>query len=392
MSRQQISRSPDLQRLRDEGFDLEVRTGHLLVKGVPYVNSAKEIRFGTLVSELKLAGDVTSQPDTHVAHFAGDFPCKTDGSPLSKIHNSSTHQVLAEQVVIDHSFSSKPKRGYYIDYYEKVTTYVAIIESQAQAIDSSVTARNFHPAVPDDDESVFQYEDTASSRAGIAAITDKLKTGKVGIVGLGGTGSYVLDLVAKCPIDEIHLFDGDTFFTHNAFRSPGAPTLDELRQKENKAIFWAKRYGAMHRHVIPHPYYVQPSGLDELDGMDFVFLCLDRGSDKRQIVDRLLATSTSFIDVGMGVNKHNDQLFGVLRVTAANATKCSHLEHRMPFSDGDGHNEYAKNIQIADLNSLNAVLAVIKWKKLCGFYLDLENEYFSVYVTDGNTIINEEHA
>ena len=34
--------------------------------------------------------------------------------------------------------------------------------------------------------------------------------------------------------------------------------------------------------------------------------------------------------------------------------------------------EYATNIQIADLNALNALMAVIKWKKLSGFYQDLK--------------------
>ena len=33
---------------------------------------------------------------------------------------------------------------------------------------------------------------------------------KVAIVGLGGSGSYILDLIAKTPICEIHLYDGDT--------------------------------------------------------------------------------------------------------------------------------------------------------------------------------------
>lgn len=33
---------------------------------------------------------------------------------------------------------------------------------------------------------------------------------------------------------------------------------------------------------------------------------------------------------------------------------------------------------------LNAGLAVVKWKKLFGFYLDLEGEHFSVLSIDGN--------
>src|SRR5581483_356266 len=36
MSRQLISRSPDLQRLENEGYNLEIRSGYLLVRDVPY--------------------------------------------------------------------------------------------------------------------------------------------------------------------------------------------------------------------------------------------------------------------------------------------------------------------------------------------------------------------
>ena len=43
-----ISLSPDLQRLCDEGLDLEIRSGYLLVKNVPFVNIRKEVSFGTL--------------------------------------------------------------------------------------------------------------------------------------------------------------------------------------------------------------------------------------------------------------------------------------------------------------------------------------------------------
>ena len=39
MSQQLISRNPDLRRLREEGYDIELRAGHLLVKGVPYVDA-----------------------------------------------------------------------------------------------------------------------------------------------------------------------------------------------------------------------------------------------------------------------------------------------------------------------------------------------------------------
>ena len=69
---------------------------------------------------------------------------------------------------------------------------------------------------------------------------------RVAIVGLGGTGSYVLDFVAKTPVQEIHLFDGDEFLTHNAFRAPGAASLEALRRKPKKVDYLAAIYSNMH--------------------------------------------------------------------------------------------------------------------------------------------------
>ena len=39
---------------------------------------------------------------------------------------------------------------------------------------------------------------------------------------------------------------------------------------------------------------------------------------------------------------------------------------------------------------LNAVLAVVKWKKIRGFYRDLERELHCTYTTDGNVLDNSE--
>jgi hypothetical protein len=67
-----------------------------------------------------------------------------------------------------------------------------------------------------------------------------------------------------------------------------------------------------------------------------------------------------------------------------------HDKGRIPLGGNDADNEYDKNIQIADLNSLNAALAVIKWKKLHGFYADQENEFFSTYTIDCNMLTSED--
>ena len=217
MSQLLISRSPDLQRLQDEGYAIQIKSNHLLLNDVPYVTSNRELATGTLVSELTLAGNATARPGTHVAMFVGEMPCNSAGHPLPRTAISSEPQDLGDGLVINHTFSRKPADGY-PDYYEKMITYLALISAPAQTLDPSATARTFRVIENTAPESVFRYAETASSRAGISAITKKLQSGPVAIIGLGGTGGYILDYLAKTPIKEIHLFDGDRFLQHNAFR------------------------------------------------------------------------------------------------------------------------------------------------------------------------------
>ena len=245
--------------------------------------------------------------------------------------------------------------------------------------------------MPDDDsDEPFNYTDTASSRAEIVAVTKKLALRKIAILGVGGTGSYVLDLVAKTPVKEIHLYDGDTFYQHNAFRSPGAPSGEELGAKQPKATYFKNLYAKMHRGIVDHPVYLDASNVEELRGMDFVFVCLDKGEPKKLIVQKLEEFSIPFTDVGMGIQLDDNMLGGIMRVTTSTVRKRDHFRNRVSFEDTPGDDDYNRNIQIADLNALNAALAVIKWKKHFGLYRDLKAEHHSQFSIDTNLLLNED--
>ena len=392
MSQQLISLNPDLKRLQDEGFHVEVKNGHLLVHEVPYVNADREVKRGTLVSTLALQADETATPDTHVAYLVGEYPCNADGTPIEKIRNQSVEQTLAPGIVVQHAFSSKPTRGHYTDYHEKMATYAAILSTQAQVIDPDVTPRTFPVVEVTDESSVFCYVDTASSRAGIAAVSNKLGLTKVSIVGLGGTGSYILDLVAKTPVGEIHLFDGDRFSQHNAFRAPGAASIIDLKARQPKVEYLAAIYSRMRKNIRPHSVFIDASNMHLLDGSEFVFLCMDSGSSKEVIVTHLENLGIPFVDVGLGIDlRSGNTLGGQIRVTASTDKRRDHIreKNRISFAEA-ANNDYTTNIQVADLNALNAALAVIRWKKHFGFYSDLEEEHHSVYVLDGNSIANDD--
>jgi hypothetical protein len=392
MSQRPINLSADLRRLRDDGYDLEIRSGCLLVRDVPYVDAGKEVKHGILVIKLVLADDQTGRPDTHVAYFSGEHPCEEDGSEIAKIKHGSNAHSLADGVEVNHSFSAKPKPAdSYADYYEQVTTYVAILSGPAQRIDPAHTAKTFPLVAPDEaDDEPFAYCDTASSRAEIVAVTSKLKLQAVAILGLGGTGSYVLDLAAKTPVKKIHLYDGDIFLQHNAFRSPSAPSGQELRARQSKVAYFKNIYSKIHRGLVEHAVHLTAGNVDELRGMDFVFVCLDKGEPKKLIVEKLEEFNIPFVDVGMGLDLTEGALGGIVRVTTSTAQKRDHFRSRVSFEDTPGNDDYNRNIQIADLNALNAALAVIKWKKIFGFYRDLKQEHHNQFSIDTNLLLNED--
>lgn len=394
MSQKLVNLNEDLSRLRADGYDVAIgKSGHLLIRDVPYVNAGRQVKRGIIVSDLDLAGEATIAPKSHVVFFVGECPCNVNGTPIGGV-TQNTNQPLGEGLTPNHQISRRPmiNGSYrnYSDYYEKLITLVAIVSGPAEAI-GGVTARTYPVVVPDEDESVFHYLDTAATKAGIVMANKKLEGKKIGIVGVGGTGSYVLDFVAKTPVAEIHIFDGDIFLNHNAFRCPGAPSIDELKMKSQKVTYLATLYGKMRKNVVAHDGLIDHANIDNLKGLNFVFLCIDNGESKLLIVESLESWGVSFIDVGMGIQLGEDnKIAGILTTTTSTPAKRDHLRSRVKLAGNEAANEYSRNVQIAELNALNAALAVIKWKKLCGYFHDTRNEHFCAYYLRENQLISED--
>ncbi|WP_366512149.1 DUF6791 domain-containing protein, partial [Mesorhizobium sp.] len=135
--------------MQNEGYDLEIRGGYLLVRNVPYVDTSGTVRLGILISKLELSGDKTVKPTDHVAYWTGEHPCHSDGSKITAIQNSSAPQDFGDGVKADHTFSAKAD---YRDYHHKMTTYIGRIAGEAAKVDPLATARTY-PAIPADDKS-----------------------------------------------------------------------------------------------------------------------------------------------------------------------------------------------------------------------------------------------
>lgn len=393
MSEKLISHSPDLQKLRELGADLEARDGYLILHSVPYVNAEGKIAYGAVVTDLQQNGGKTSRPNDHQVWFTGTFPHYSAGKPIQPLRHTDKKHTLAPGVIANHRFSCKPREGY-PDYFEKMTRYIEIISNPARSIDPNATPYPNKPIRASEEEDIFHYPDTASSRYGIAALSKKCAMDKVVIVGLGGTGSYILDLIAKTHIAEIHLIDGDQFGQHNAFRAPGAPSIEELEAMPAKVDYYAGLYGKMRRGIHPHPVYLGEDTIGLLDDADFVFLCVDKPAVRKLAFEHLLAREIPFIDTGMEMEYIEESacLIGDCRATLCTPARNDHLSRRISTSEAGADDLYDSNIQVADMNAMNAFLAVMKWKKYCEFYQDIYKEHSTTYSINAHVLTRDETA
>lgn len=375
MSARPTAPNPALARLIDEGYEIEVREQHLLVHSVPYVTASREVKRATVACLfMENAGVLVTpnqNPDTHQIWFTGEFPCFATGARLVQLENENGDHERFRGFTVKHRFSNKPDgMPSFPDHYTKVVHYITLISDQARVIEPLADARTHRVIPTTPEESVFRYADSASARYGTLAVAEKLALRRIAIIGLGGTGSYVLDQVTKTPVCEIHLFDGDEFATHSAFRAPGAATIDELKARLLKTTYFARRYDHMHRGIHEHPYYITEANITELQGCDFVFVCVDRGPARKTITSYLTGEGIPFVDVGMAVELNAEALTlsGICRATRGTSAVNNHLAAYLPTSDAGADAIYRTNIQIADLNAMNAMLAVIMWKQHFGFY------------------------
>lgn len=232
----------------------------------------------------------------------------------------------------------------------------------------------------------------------VAALDRKCRGSKVGIIGLGGTGSYVLDLVAKTEVAEIRLFDRDRLEPKNRGRVPGVIHRNWFRGKNRvrKVEFYRwryKRHNLFRGEIVAVPRMVSERTLRLLDGLDYVFVCIDSPPAKAAIFGHLQRRGIPYVDTGIGMVVNGDRLYGTARVTSSPDGGGRHLDGHVNHAEAEGDDDpYRRNVQVAEINSLCAVLAVIKWKKHLGIYDDSKKEKVSLFDINSNSLFNAECA
>ncbi|RYG86931.1 MAG: ThiF family adenylyltransferase, partial [Alphaproteobacteria bacterium] len=233
-----VSHNDDIRRLLERGYAVSFDQNHLVVRDVPYLDAAGELRWGTIITKLVFIDQVRVRQENHQVSFAGGAPHGLDGKPIPNLGDTAHSiplSVAEPRVIVERQFSNKPGNGY-VDFFDKIERYITIISGPAME-KHGVTALTFNTYEPAPDDSVFKFRDTLTSRAEIGDLTQAFKQEVVAIIGLGGTGGYVLDFMVKTPVREIRGFDADAYHVHNAYRSPGS--LDPNEFDQSKAEVYA---------------------------------------------------------------------------------------------------------------------------------------------------------
>jgi len=392
-----IAHSPDLKRLCQENFDICIVNNYLVVKNVPYIDQHGTTQFGCLCCPIEFNGNRAVTPKSHQAWFTGTVPHDENGNALETLSPVPCQLRICNAIVANFSFSWKVQDRGYEDYYELITTYYDHINESFSNTLENEQKKSTIKISQKNTLSPFKYGEEALNRSGMLDLNSMFLGKKIAIVGLGGTGSYVLDLVAKTSVEQIHLIDDDEFEPHNAFRAPGAPNSTLFQNVQKKVHYYQSIYENMRTGIVTHNLKLVEENMKLLDGMNFVFFCTDVGIDKIKIGSHLKKKKIRFLDVGMSAKKQNDMLQASVRVTVDN-----HPCFDQPLSVNNQSNKsecdtpqdniesvYGTNIQIAEINALNACFAVITWKKICSFYSSKINSDSFFYTSDFNVIHNE---
>lgn len=387
-----VNHNEDIKRLIEKGYAIAFDdNNYLIIRDIPYLDSQRQLQIGAIVTKLVFIDNERVTQDDHQIFFAGSFPHNLDGTPIPNLAGGPTQVALSvanSDVVVQRSFSNKPRiTGKFKDFFDKIESYVAIISGPAMALHNA-NPYTFRMVEEVATTSIFKIRDTLTSRAEITDLSAKLKDDVIAVIGVGGTGAYVLDFLVKTPVREIRAFDLDSFYAHNAFRSPGKLEMAELGK--TKAEVYRSRYENFRTGLTVEPKLIDSSCGDDLGGVTFAFVCVDKGPSRAGIFDLLISKGIPFIDVGMGLNRKHESLNGMLRTTYYSVEDGQKVRGMRLAEETDSDNDlYRTNIQIGELNALNACLAVIKFKQLRGFYFTEVPYYHLLFRVGDLQIVGE---
>jgi hypothetical protein len=162
-----VSHNDDIRRLVEKGYAVAFDSNCMAIRDIPYLDDHKQLQIGAIVTKLVFVDQVRVTQDDHQIFFAGSVPHNIDGTPIPNLGGGPAQLPLGEacrDVVVQRSFSNKPKpAGKFIDFYEKIESYVGIISGPAME-SHNINPYTFRVEKEVVSDSVFKFHDTLTSR------------------------------------------------------------------------------------------------------------------------------------------------------------------------------------------------------------------------------------
>ena len=247
----------------------------------------------------------------------------------------------------------------------------------------------------------FKIPNTFEARAAIGPVQDRIRDQRIAIIGLGGTGAYVLDLVAKMPVMEIHLLDPDEVDWHNFMRAPGAPTSEEIesRRKEpvKKVDYYHTKYASLREGIHPHAVQVDsPSMFGKFlsdHPIDYAFVCIDQrseGDSPRQdvVYCALSEAEIPFIDSGVSITVENRAVRSAVTTSTYDAGSVA-WKSAIPNARVEGNVPGYRNVQLPEVNALAASLAVMEWRRRTEQYVSESGSFLHKFKLETPRILTK---
>ncbi len=374
--------NPFIQELLDDCYLIGFVGGYFVIYDVPYLDKGGNLQHGDLASPVDLADKIIDPPSNHQVWFRGEKPHDASGNEL---HISPRPQkiTITKDLITDFSFSlklhdSSGRNRKYMSFEEKVKTYLDVIVPPAiEAYPDATPLHNIEKKAAEQ-KSPLRIPDTLSSRYHMNDISAFLRDKKVAIIGLGGTGSYILDMIARTHLEKIALFDDDKVHVHTIFRMPG---FIKNAIGKDKVDALAQHYGQWHSAISPISERITPDNIEQLNEFDFVFVSVDDGPSRLTIVEWLVDHNIPFVDCGMGLSRTIDGYNGVVRITGVDRTAFERTRNTcyLPTAAMAEIDEYNNQAQIVEFNALNACLAVIRFKQHFKLYGGLDDSIWYTF-------------
>jgi len=147
------------------------------------------------------------------------------------------------------------------------------------------------------DEAFFDRQVRAFGAAG----QDRLREMRIGIVGLGGTGSIILEQLAHLGIRRFLLIDPDVVERTNLNRLVGATESDIGKSKVQVAAAYATRINPSADIEIRRGSVLLAREAEELVATDFVFCCTDSQGSRAVLNQFAYQYLVPVIDMGVAI-------------------------------------------------------------------------------------------